>query len=254
MSSPKSVTDLARPFVIREYNHRIHNPFDDAKLATLGAALHLEPDMSILDLACGSGEMLATWSRDHGIVGTGVDISTHFLARARERAAELGVADRIEWVHGDAGVFVSPARVDVAACLGATWIGGGVDGTIALLERSLRPGGVMLIGEPYWLKPPPDQDVVAACHAQSIEDFDDLPDLIRRFARLGWDLVELVLTDPSGWDRYHGAQWRTVRLWLDQNPDDELVPAFREELSRAPLAHIVCREYLGWGVFALMRR
>jgi SAM-dependent methyltransferase len=254
VSSPEPVTDLARHFVIREYNHRIHNPFDDAKLATLGAALHLEPGMSILDLACGSGEMLATWSRDYGIVGTGVDISTHFLARARDRAAELGVADRLAFVHGDAGAHVSPVPVDAAACLGATWIGGGVDGTVALLDRSLRSGGVMLIGEPYWLKPPPNQDVVAACHAQSIEDFDDLPGLIRRFGRLGWDLVELVLTDPSGWDRYHGAQWRTIRLWLDQNPHDELAPAFREELSSAPLAHIVCREYLGWGVFALMKR
>jgi SAM-dependent methyltransferase len=198
--------------------------------------------------------MLATWSRDYGIVGTGVDISTHFLARARDRAAELGVATRIAFVHGDAGSHVSPVPVDVAACLGATWIGGGVDGTVGLLDRSLRSGGVMLIGEPYWLKPPPNQDVVAACHAQSIGDFDDLPGLIRRFGRLGWDLVELVLTDPSGWDRYHGAQWRTIRLWLDQNPDDELAPAFREELSNAPLAHIVCREYLGWGVFVLMKR
>jgi len=183
-----------------------------AGATSLGAALHLEPGLSILDLACGSGEMLATWSRDYGIVGTGVDISTHFLARARDRAAELGVADRIAFVHGDAGSHVSPVPVDVAACLGATWIGGGVDGTVALLDRSLRSGGVMLIGEPYWLKPPPNQDVVAACHAQSIEDFDDLPGLMRRFGRLGWDLVELVLTDPSGWDRYHGAQWRTIRL------------------------------------------
>jgi SAM-dependent methyltransferase len=254
VGSPEPGTDLARHHVIREYDHRIHNPFDDAKLATLGAVLHLEPGMSILDLACGSGEMLATWSRDYGIVGTGVDISTHFLARASARAVELGVANRIVWVHGDAGAFVSPVRVDVAACLGATWIGDGVDGTVALLARSLRTGGVLLIGEPYWRKPPPDQDVVTACHAESIEDFDDLPSLIRRFGRLGWDLIELVLTDPSGWDRYHGAQWRTVRLWLDRNPDDELAPAFREELSIAPLQHVVCRDYLGWGVFALMKR
>jgi cyclopropane fatty-acyl-phospholipid synthase-like methyltransferase len=35
----------------------------------------------MLDLACGSGELLCTWARDHGVSGTGVDIST---ACARE--------------------------------------------------------------------------------------------------------------------------------------------------------------------------
>ena len=247
--------DIPRHHVIRERNHRIHNPFDDAKLATLGAALRLSPGMSILDLASGSGEMLATWSRDYGVTGTGVDLCAYFVESARARAAELGVSERITFVHGDASAYVSDAPVDVAACLGATWIGDGVDGTVALLERSLRPGGIVLIGEPYWLKEPPDQTVVEACHAQSKEDFESsLAELLRRFDRLGWDVVELVLADPNGWDRYHGAQWLSIRQWLDENPDDELAPAFRAELSVAPLQHVLCREYLGWGVFALMKR
>jgi SAM-dependent methyltransferase len=245
--------DLARPYVIREANHRIHNPFDDAKLAALGAALFLTPEMSILDLACGSGELLATWSRDYGVIGTGVDISTYFLNQARVRATELGVGDRVTFRHGDAGTHVADEPVDVASCLGATWIGGGVAGTIELLDRSLRPRGVLLIGEPYWLKEPPDQATVEACHAAR-EDFVGLPDLVRQFDALGWDLIELVLADPNSWDRYHGAQWRSIRLWLDANPDDELAPAFRTELSALPRQHIVCREYLGWGVFALMKR
>ena len=247
--------DIARHHVIRERNHRIHNAFDDAKLATLGAALRLSPSMSILDLASGSGEMLATWSRDYAIAGTGVDLSASFVDSARARAAELGVSERVTFIHGDASTYLSATPVDVAACLGATWIGDGVDGTITLLERSLRPGGVVLIGEPYWRKDPPDQQVVEACHAESKEDFESsLAELFRRFDRLGWDVVELVLADPNGWDRYHGAQWLSIRLWLDENPDDELAPAFREELSAAPLRHVLCREYLGWGVFALMKR
>lgn len=246
--------DLARPYVIRERDHRIHNPFDDAKLATLGRILRLAPESSIVDLACGSGELLATWARDHSIVGTGVDISTVFLDHARARAVDLGVADRVTFVHGDAGAFVSPEPVDVAACVGATWIGGGVAGTIGLLEQSLRPGGLMLIGEPYWRQEPADQATVTACHAESKEDFDDLAGLIRIFAGLGWDLVELVLADPEGWDRYHGAQWLSIRRWLDENPDDELAPEFREELAILPVQHAVCREVLGWGVFVLMKR
>jgi ubiquinone/menaquinone biosynthesis C-methylase UbiE len=55
--------DLPPRFVIRESSHRIHNPFTSEKLATLGRALYLSPGTSMLDLACGSGEMLCTWAR-----------------------------------------------------------------------------------------------------------------------------------------------------------------------------------------------
>jgi cyclopropane fatty-acyl-phospholipid synthase-like methyltransferase len=68
--------DLPRSFTIRESSHRILNPFTSEKLATLGAAVGLRAGMSLLDLCCGRGEMLSSWARDHGITGTGVDIST----------------------------------------------------------------------------------------------------------------------------------------------------------------------------------
>ena len=67
--------DLPQPFVIRESTHRIHDPLTPAKLARLGEALLLGPGQQILDLACGSGEMLCTWARDHDITGVGVDLS-----------------------------------------------------------------------------------------------------------------------------------------------------------------------------------
>jgi ubiquinone/menaquinone biosynthesis C-methylase UbiE len=80
--------DLPRSFTIRESSHRIHNPFTSEKLATLGGALRLAPDTTILDLACGTGEMLCTWARDHRVSGLGVDISSVFIAAARARADE----------------------------------------------------------------------------------------------------------------------------------------------------------------------
>jgi SAM-dependent methyltransferase len=246
--------DLPRHHTIREGDQRIVNPFTADKLATLGRAVRLRPHDTLLDLACGRGELLCTWARDHRISGAGVDISTVAVGMARDRAAELGVAEQVSFVHGDAGQHVSPAPVDVAACIGATWIGRGVDGTVALLERSLRPGGMLLIGEPYWRLDPPDQETLEACHAERKADFDDLPALIARFQRLGWDVVEWVLADQDSWDRYAAAHWLTVRRWLDANPQDELAADFRAELTAEPLRHVRRREFLGWGVFALLKR
>jgi SAM-dependent methyltransferase len=133
--------DLPRSFVIRESSHRIHNPFTSEKLATLGHALQLSPGTSMLDLACGSGEMLCTWGRDHGLTGTGVDVSSAFIGAARARAAELDVADRVTFIHADAAGYISGRPTGIASCIGATWIGGGVAGTVDLLRQSLRPGG-----------------------------------------------------------------------------------------------------------------
>lgn len=247
--------DLPRIFTIRESSHRVHNPITPGKLAVLGQALHLAPGTRVLDLASGSGEMLCTWARDHGVTGTGVDISTVFTEKARTRAAELGVADRVTFVHDDAAGFVADEPVDLAACVGATWIGGGVAGTVELLGESLRPGGLMLIGEPYWRREVPDQETAVACHAGSKDDFLGLPELIGQFGDLGYDVVEMVLADQDSWDRYQAAQWLNLRRWLDRNPDDELAAEVRAELTTDPGRYArYRREYLGWGVFALMRR
>jgi SAM-dependent methyltransferase len=247
--------DIPRIFNITESAHRIHNPITPEKLATLGAALRLESGARVLDLGSGSGEMLCTWARDHGIVGTGIDMSRLFTEQAKRRAEELGVAEQVRFIHGDAAGYVADEKTDVAACVGATWIGGGVAGTVELLARSLRPGGIILIGEPYWRRLPPTEEVAKGCLAHAISDFLGLPELLASFRPLGYDVVEMVLADQDGWDRYEAAKWLTMRRWLEANPNDELAEEVRAQLSSEPERYAAyTREYLGWGVFALMPR
>jgi hypothetical protein len=114
---------------------------------------------------------------------------------------------------------------------------------------------MMLIGEPYWRREPPDQATAEACDAIGQDQFRPLPDLLASLGELGCDVVEMVLADQDSWDRYAAAQWLNIRRWLDANPEDELAPQLRAELTAEPARYArYRREYLGWGVFVLMDR
>ncbi|MCI0689832.1 MAG: class I SAM-dependent methyltransferase, partial [Sporichthyaceae bacterium] len=173
--------DTLRLHEIAEAEHRILNPFTDGKLMLLGELCRLRAGQRQLDLACGKGEMLCRWADRFGIDGLGVDISEVFLAAARARADELGVADRVGFHHGDAGRFVAaPASFDIVSCIGATWIGGEVTGTIELMRPALRPDGLMLVGEPYWIEPPPTPALEAM--GMAADQYVSLVETMDRFA------------------------------------------------------------------------
>ena len=245
------MTSLLRLHEIAESGHRILNPLTDAQLLEIGAIAQVGPATRILDLACGKGEMLCRWASEFGARGTGVDISDVFTDAARQRAHELGVAERVVIEHADASTYrAEPGAYDIAACIGATWIGGGLGGTIDLLRPAVGPDGILLVGECFWRDPPPAEAHEALGFGP--DDFTDLVGLLDRFDAAGTDLVEMVLADEHGWDRYAAAQWWTLRQWLDAHPDDPIAPdvrRFRDEARRGHLAYQ--RRYLGWGVFVL---
>lgn len=234
-----------------EANHRILNPFTDAKLMALGAVSRVGSSTRILDLACGKGEMLCRWAQAFGAGGHGVDISEVFLAAAHARAAELDVANRVTFEHGDAGAHAAePAGYDIVSCLGATWIGAGLTGTIELMRPAAAGDGLLLVGEPFWIDPPPPEAYEAIGCAP--DDFTSLTGTLERFEAAEVDLVEMVLADGEDWNRYAAAQWWTLAQWLRDNPGSPQladVRAFRDAARRSHLSHI--RRYLGWGVFVL---
>ena len=102
---------------------------------------------------------------------------------------------------------------------------------------------------------PPAEDVAKGSLARSISDFLTLPQLVASFGNLDYDVVEMVLADQDGWDRYEAAKWLTMRRWLEENPDDDFAAEVRAQLTSEPGRYAAyTREYLGWGVFALMAR
>ena len=102
---------------------------------------------------------------------------------------------------------------------------------------------------------PPTEDVARGCCANAVSDFLTLPELLASFGGLGYDVVEMVLADREGWDRYEAAKWLTMRRWLEANPGDDFAEEVRARLTLEPTRYATyTRNSLGWGVFALMAR
>ncbi len=239
---------------IAEARHRILNPLVEAQLRLLGQIARARPGIRVLDLACGKGELLCRWGEWFGSAGVGVDLSTEFCAAARARVAELRVADRVEIVEGDAAAYrAEPGGFDIACCIGATWIGGGLAGTVELLRPALRPGGLLLVGEPFWNETPPEECVAA--HGFAWDEFTSLEGTFDRLDYAGLELVEMVAATPETWDRYEASQWLTVTDWLAANPGDsdhDAMVRFRDDSRRTYLRW--GRRYLGWAVFVTRPR
>jgi SAM-dependent methyltransferase len=239
---------------IVEAHHRIINPFTEEKLMLLGDVCRLRAQMRQLDLCCGKAEMLCQWARRWGIQGTGVDISGEFLAAARARAAELGVGALLRFVEGDAAAY-APERnaFDLVSCIGATWIGSGLVGTVKLMQPALRQGGLLLVGEPYWTEDPPAE--AYAAFGVGREDFTSLAGTFDRLESAGQEVVEMVLADGDSWDRYEAAHWWTFHEWLGGHSEDPDADAFRQTMEKDRHAYLLYgRRYLGWGVFVTRMR
>lgn len=238
---------------IANANHQIINPFTDDQLILLGDICGLNASTSLLDLCCGKAEMLGRWSTQYGIQGVGVDISKIFLEAAQNRINELGVASNITLIEADAATYPTPEHeYDIVSCIGASWIGNGLEGTLQITQQALQDeNSLLLIGEPFWHEDPPVEAY------QSLTDGDrdlfvTLPKTLDRFEHAGFELIEMVLADHQGWDRYEAMEWKAVFDWLQANPDDPDVPELRQWITNKRRTYLTYgRRYFGWGVFVL---
>jgi SAM-dependent methyltransferase len=230
------------------------NPVSEARVVDAGAHCGLAPGHRVLDLACGKGEQLCQYARTFGVTGVGIDVHEPLLAIARDRAVELEVDDRVEFLLGDAATRASELSeaFDLVSCLGATWIGGGLLGTLELMKAHAAAASWLLVGEVFWATTPPPAVVD---RFGPPETFADLAGTLDRFERAGLELVELMAASEQEWDDYATSQWLNVERWLREHPaasDAADVRAARDRSRREYLAED--RGVVGWALFVLRRR
>ena len=107
----------------------------------------VEPGLSILDIACGTGAVSRAAARRVGVSGsvTGVDLGEPMLARARAHAAEDGAA-QIEYRQSDAATLPLDDDVfDVALCQQGLQFFPDRQSALAEMRRVLKADGRLAI-------------------------------------------------------------------------------------------------------------
>jgi hypothetical protein len=170
------------------------------------------------------------------------------VGATRTRAQQFDVAERVTFLEGDGAHHQDRAGFyDIGMAIGATWIGGGLVGTIDLLSTWTKPNALLALGEVFWAGEPSD-DLRAIYGGQG--DWADLEGTLDRIGSHGYDLVEMILASSDDWDRYEAGKWANLAAWLDTHPDDPRAGQIRQEWkSRQRLYLHAERRCIGWGIF-----
>lgn len=237
---------IPRYYVVAESTHELQNPTSEEKLLLLGKRLGLGPGSRVLDIASGRGGPAILLARETGCSVHGIEISPDFHAVAAERAAEAGVADRVTFDLGNAAeASLEPEAYDAALCLGASFVYGDLVQTIDALAPAVRPGGHVVVGEPYWRRLPLPED-----YADRGDSWTTLEGTVVIFETTGIPVVSVIASSEDDWDCYETLHWQAVERWLAESPGDPDVAeirAWHEREKRTYLRH--GRAYLGWAIF-----
>ena len=241
--------DTWKYFAITHADHVICNPMSIERIDELVGLLALPPGARVWEAASGKGELLVRLAERYRAGGVGVDLSPYELPVARQRAAARVPAADLTFVEGDAAAHpAEPWSADIAVCLGASWIWGGHRGTLRALRQAVRPGGLVLAGEPYWKREPDPEYLVAGGH--QADDFSTLHGNVRIGVEEGLTLLYVMASSDADWERYEMLQLRAAERYAVAHPDDQDVPVLLERVRAGVDAYLRWgRATLGWAIY-----
>lgn len=247
--------DRWKYFGITHTDHTVMNPMSLTKTQEIIELLCLPDGGRVLDVACGKAEFLCLVAERYDVTGTGLDLSPFTIERARTNVTARGLDERIDLLHMD-GCDYEPDRgedLDLASCIGGSWIYEGHAGTLAALAEMVQPGGLVLVGEPFWRTDPDphyleligQDDNLFGTHSNNVQNGVDL----------GLSFLYAVVSGQDDWDRYEGLQWQAAERYAAANPDDPDVEPLLETSRKNRDAYLRWgRDCLGWAMYLFQKQ
>lgn len=242
--------DMWKYFGITHTDHRVMNPMSLGKISELIDLLRLPEGGRVLDVACGKAEFLCLVAQRYAVTGIGIDLSPVTFEEARKNVAARQLTDRIDLLNMDGGEYKPdrPGSLDMASCLGASWVYQGHRGTLEALKQMVKPGGLVLAGEPFWRIPPEPEYLQATGHEAGA--FGSHASNVADGVGLGLRFLYAIVSTEDDWDRYEGLQWQAAERYAAAHPDDPDVEALLSTMRKNRDAYLRWgRDCLGWAVY-----
>ena len=247
--------DIWKYYDITHKKHIICNPMSKFKLDGLSLLLDIKTGSKVLDIGCGKGEFLVRLAELFNIHGIGVDISPYFIKDCVKKKSERIPKSDIEFLEMD-GAKYKPENnglFDLTTCLGASFVYNGFTGTINALKKMTKPEGLLIIGEPYWLKDPPEEYLKIS--GINKEDFNNHFKNIDSAEKEGLNCIYTLVSSHDDWDHYETLQWWSVYDYVALNPDDSDNSELLEKIEKAKTEYLLYgRDTLGWAIYIFKKQ
>ena len=230
------------------------NPLDETRLEEIFELIPVRSQAAVLDIGCGKGEMLIRLAEKNEITGLGVDKSPYCIREAEKKKAERVPQADLRFVEMDGAQYRPQAEEseDLTMCIGASWIYGGHKKTLKALSEMTKRSGYVMVGEPFWRKPPPQ--AYLSREKLSRKSFSTHQGNIAIGESIGLDPTYTIVSSESDWDKYEGLHWYAAREYANSHPEDPDVKDLLARNSRARETYLKYeRDILGWAVYLFQK-
>jgi SAM-dependent methyltransferase len=245
--------DRWKYFNITHQYHEVCDPISSVKIDELVELLKLKKGSTILDIACGKGELITRIAERYEVLGVGVDLSSYFAAHTKRKLKERAPSTNLEILEMDGADYRSNRLFDLSMCIGASWIFRGHRGTLKALRSLTKPGGLIITGEPFWIKEPEQAYLEAenctreawGTHSENVLTGEDE----------GLFPLYTLVSNQDDWDRYETLQWWAAKDFTRANPDDKDIQEVLEMIDLQRKIYLRWgRNTVGWAIYVFQNK
>lgn len=238
--------------ILHKYQ-KIMNPITETKLNNLINLLNLKKGSHVLDIGCGKGELLIKLAEKYRIKGIGLDKSPYCINDSNKTKLKRVPDLDLTFYLMDGADYQPNIKFNLTSCVGATWIFGDYLGTLKALSSMTQKDGLILVGEPYWLKEP-DPEYLKT-EGITREKYRSHYENVKTGEQLGLRCLYTLASDLDGWDYYETLHWWAAEDYAANNPDDPDVKDLLLTNEKNKEIYLRWRrETIGWCLYLFKKR